>query len=129
MAGKTVIIEVPYDGPRPDLTKDQALDVLRRIKVLIADLRPVAGLDAPVSDQPHYTYTGDGNCRSCGRGILWFTTPAGKKMPVDDNREATPRSLSRGDRIPQDEARDTILKACHFETCPKADQHRHGGDS
>jgi hypothetical protein len=55
------------------------------------------------------------DCRSCGAKIVWFNTPAGKKMPVD---EAT--------TLPTDAAHQIDLKrhVSHFATCPNANQHR-----
>jgi hypothetical protein len=52
-------------------------------------------------------------CRSCNDRIIWFDTPAGKKMPVDaDTVEADDTEL------------DLSRHVSHFATCPNADQHR-----
>ena len=52
-------------------------------------------------------------CRSCRARIVWFTTAAGKKMPVDaDTVEA------------DDEELDLSRHVSHFATCPNSAQHR-----
>jgi hypothetical protein len=30
-----------------------------------------------------YVFSNDGTCRGCGARIEWWTTPRGKKMPMD----------------------------------------------
>jgi hypothetical protein len=54
-------------------------------------------------------------CSSCGALVVWFTTAAGKRMPV--NAETTQ---------PTDAAHQLDLKRhkSHFATCPNANQHR-----
>jgi hypothetical protein len=52
-------------------------------------------------------------CRSCNAKIIWFETPAGKRMPVDaDTVEADDTEL------------DLDRHQSHFASCPNADQHR-----
>ena len=52
-------------------------------------------------------------CRSCHARIIWFTTAAGKNMPVDaDTVEADDTDL------------DLSRHSSHFATCPNADKHR-----
>uniref|UniRef100_A0A6M3IKU4 Uncharacterized protein n=1 Tax=viral metagenome TaxID=1070528 RepID=A0A6M3IKU4_9ZZZZ len=101
---------------------------MRRAARAIGGAAPSGGDQGqPPADQSardHYTYTGDSNCRSCGTAILWFKTPAGKNLPVDDCRAAFPRLLERGDHVSIEEARDHLLKNSHFETCPEASKHR-----
>lgn len=52
-------------------------------------------------------------CRSCGASIVWFSTTAGKSMPVD---AATVQ--------PTDEQLELPRHVSHFATCPNANQHR-----
>lgn len=54
-------------------------------------------------------------CRSCEKLIVWFTTPKGRKMPVD--AETTK---------PTDAAHQLDLSRhkSHFATCPAANEHR-----
>lgn len=54
-------------------------------------------------------------CRSCEALIVWFNTPAGKKMPV--NADTTQ---------PTDAAHqlDLTRHKSHFATCPAAAEHR-----
>lgn len=52
-------------------------------------------------------------CRSCRAKIVWFKTPAGKKMPVDADTVE-----------PADEDLDLSRHQSHFVSCPNADQHR-----
>lgn len=72
-----------------------------------------------------YVFTGSGNCRSCDASILWFRTPRGKSMPVDDRREVSPgRLLEQGDSLTTEEARERLLPFAHWSSCPDAAQHR-----
>lgn len=52
-------------------------------------------------------------CRSCRARIIWFTTPAGKKMPVDADTVE-----------PDDDELDLSRHESHFATCPNANLHR-----
>lgn len=52
-------------------------------------------------------------CASCNAQIIWFTTDAGKKMPVDAG------TVEIGDY-----KLDLKRHTSHFATCPKAAQHR-----
>lgn len=52
-------------------------------------------------------------CRSCNAMIVWFTTPKGNVMPVnEDTVEARDWEL------------DLTRHKSHFATCPNANQHR-----
>jgi hypothetical protein len=52
-------------------------------------------------------------CKSCRAMIIWFETPAGKRMPVDaDSVE------------PDDQELDLDKHVSHFATCKQADQWR-----
>jgi hypothetical protein len=51
-----------------------------------------------------YIFSNQANCRGCGAAIEWFTTPSGKKMPFDVDKDGNIES--------------------HFATCPKADTFR-----
>lgn len=80
---------------------------------------------------PHrvYTYTGDGACRTCGAPLLWFETPSGKRLPVDDCRAVRnpgrPDGLWHlGDTLDRERACGSLLVHNHFSTCPGAGQHR-----
>jgi hypothetical protein len=74
-----------------------------------------------LSDETKFaTYSGDGRCRSCDAAILWFKTPNGKNLPVNDTRDLCAQPLAKGDQLPWDRVR----KHTHFETCPNAGQHR-----
>ena len=70
-----------------------------------------------------YTFTGDGSCRSCDAPLLWFRTPRGKAMPIDDGKGDMP-AVSVGDEFTEEQAKTWILPFCHFSTCPNAAQHR-----
>lgn len=52
-------------------------------------------------------------CRSCQARIIFLTTAAGKKMPVDADTVE-----------PNDEEFDSERHESHFATCPNAGQHR-----
>lgn len=67
-----------------------------------------------------YEFTGFGNCRSCGKNLLWFKTSNGKSMPIDDVRSLTDRMLEIGNTLDGAVCREHS----HFITCPAADQHR-----
>ena len=61
------------------------------------------------------------NCRSCGAAIIWATTTAGKRMPLDPK----PISVAIGEGVTNGgtvEIRRGYVS--HFATCPSADQHR-----
>ena len=52
-------------------------------------------------------------CRDCNAKIIWFTTPTGRRMPVDeDTVEAGQYEL------------DLSKHRSHFATCPSADKFR-----
>ena len=64
-------------------------------------------------------------CSSCGAPIVWGTTKAGKKVPLDppeDRYARQPNTSVLGE--PLVVIRETWLS--HFATCPNADQHRRG---
>lgn len=52
-------------------------------------------------------------CRSCRARIVWFETPAGKRMPVDADTVE-----------PDDDELDLGRHVSHFATCPDANHHR-----
>lgn len=51
-----------------------------------------------------YVFSNDANCRGCGSRIEWWTTPKGKKMPMD-----------------VDESGNCVS---HWSTCPNAKDFR-----
>ncbi len=63
----------------------------------------------------------DGQCRSCGADIYWVTMMTGKKMPIDRASERRIVDTGYGWKV-------DIAYRSHFETCPKADQHRRRRD-
>ena len=68
-------------------------------------------------------------CRSCGRHIVWASTEAGKKMPVDlEEVEGGNVRLIRkpGGFFAKVITSQNDVKAhkSHFATCPNADKHR-----
>jgi len=63
------------------------------------------------------------NCKSCGKEIIWATTPAGKTMPIDAESE-TLWLLEGGVGICESRCRGVIVHRSHFATCPQADEHR-----
>ena len=73
-----------------------------------------------------YVFTGHGTCRSCDAPILWFRTPAGKNMPVDDRKEVLPGRppLVRGDTVTREDGKEGLLPFAHWGTCPDATKHR-----
>lgn len=54
-------------------------------------------------------------CRSCKKLVVWFRTPAGKKMPVDAE---TTKPTDRAEQL------DLTRHISHFATCPNANEHR-----
>jgi hypothetical protein len=52
-------------------------------------------------------------CRSCRAQIIWFTTAAGKKMPVDADTVE-----------PKDDELDLERHVSHFATCNDAEKWR-----
>lgn len=54
-------------------------------------------------------------CRSCKALVVWFRTPKGKRMPVD---EATTLPTDAEHQL------DLTRHKSHFATCPHADEHR-----
>lgn len=52
-------------------------------------------------------------CRSCNARIIFLTTAAGKKMPIDADTVE-----------PDDEEFDAQRHESHFASCPNAGQHR-----
>ncbi len=56
-------------------------------------------------------------CRSCRAKIIWFTTAAGKKMPVDAD------TVEPDD---DDDELDLERHVSHFATCPDAARFRRG---
>jgi hypothetical protein len=78
------------------------------------------------------------SCRSCGADVVWVTTEAGKRMPVDasphpdgnvlllppDTRDvsSTPRASVLGPL--EVELATAALHRSHFATCPHADAWR-----
>jgi hypothetical protein len=71
-----------------------------------------------------YVFTGEGNCRSCHAPILWFRTPNGKSIPIDQGRDAVVQAYRQGDTVSVEVARLKLLPFCHFETCPDRAEHR-----
>ncbi len=62
-------------------------------------------------------------CKSCGKPILWATTPAGKAMPLDAESE-TWWLLEGGVAIGESRCRGVVVHRSHFATCPQAGEHR-----
>lgn len=56
--------------------------------------------------QEGYKWENDAECRGCGEEIMWFTTPNGRKIPMN--------KMTRG----------TDPAIAHFSTCPEADSFR-----
>lgn len=63
-----------------------------------------------------YEFTGEGNCNRCDESILWFRTPAGKNMPVNDGGTDIPM-LDRGDTLTREEGRTKLLPNVHPRDC------------
>lgn len=53
-----------------------------------------------------YIWENDGECRGCGDPIMWFTTPNGRKMPVNQMQRGSDKAVP------------------HMETCTEADSFR-----
>ena len=72
-----------------------------------------------------YVFEGYGTCRACGAALLWWRTPRGKRLPVDDVREVLPQGplLEVGDCWSREEA-TVLLRHTHFASCPGAHQFR-----
>ena len=60
--------------------------------------------------------TNTGQCRSCGASVDWYTTPAGKAMPM--NAGAVHLRTTGGG--PADELGDFDRADTHWATCPQA---------
>lgn len=58
-----------------------------------------------------------GNCKSCGKTIVWMKTVQGKNMPVDMTEHAL-EDAQAGELFNHEE------HVSHFSTCPAADKHR-----
>lgn len=58
-------------------------------------------------------------CKTCRADILWSTTEAGRRVPLDTK----PQRLFV---IDGDKARLVDAYVSHFATCPQAEQHRRG---
>lgn len=71
-------------------------------------------------------------CRSCGREIIWATSPAGRRLPLDA-RPVNPHvyRLRGHDETPQAEGvafeAQGAVYVSHFLTCPNAAQHSKSG--
>lgn len=55
-----------------------------------------------------YSFDNDATCRGCGADIEWWTTPSGKRMPMDPMDRGTSEARS------------------HWSTCPDAPSFRKG---
>lgn len=73
-------------------------------------------------------------CRSCSRQVIWATTLAGKKMPVDPDPDPAGTVIlslrgnvvmARMRKAGEALALGERSRVSHFKTCPSADQHRH----
>ena len=76
-------------------------------------------------------------CSSCGRGIIWTTSPSGARLPLDA-RPVTVYQIEEDDVYPggvgaldyQKQINDIVpgtkLYVSHFVTCPNAAQHSRG---
>ncbi len=62
------------------------------------------------------------SCKSCGASIIWTTTEAGKKMPVDAQPASKGIVLLGNPADPQ--SRVVNVHLSHFATCPNANTHR-----
>lgn len=75
-------------------------------------------------------------CRSCGAAIVWALTAAGKRMPIDllPNPDGNVLIVGKADHVavPLVQVRrrgdpvrdDDVVYASHFQTCPRAGEHR-----
>lgn len=69
-----------------------------------------------------YRYASISSCRLCGAALIWFTTPAGKRLPVDHEafvRQSPPHGL-RGLWTTKERAKEKLLPFSHWASCPKA---------
>lgn len=41
-----------------------------------------------------YSYDNDATCKGCGDAIEWWTTPNGRKMPMNEMRSGADRALA-----------------------------------
>lgn len=77
-------------------------------------------------------------CKSCGRDIIWATSPTGANLPLDA-RPVTPYRLQPSTTppgkiyaVPSEadiKGADMKLRISHFLTCPNAAQHSKGNRS
>lgn len=74
----------------------------------------------------YYEFLGEGTCRACEKSILWWLTPRGKRMPVDDCPEVLPEGplLTKGERWDDPADIRRLLKKAHWATCPGSKQFR-----
>lgn len=73
------------------------------------------------------------NCRSCGRAIIWVTTPDGKTMPVDArptpiyvlrNEDERVQAYRVVEQYPSLAAERLYIS--HFASCPNSGSHSRG---
>ena len=69
-------------------------------------------------------------CRSCGRNIVWATSPTGAALPIDA-RAISPYVLRQDGDGPVRAVKANVpgesIYVSHFLTCPQADLHSRGG--
>ena len=53
-------------------------------------------------------------CKTCGAEIVWVTTTAGKRMPLDITYKT----------VVTNDGKVVLGRESHFSTCPDADIHR-----
>lgn len=66
-------------------------------------------------------------CKGCGAKIDWFSTPLGKRMPLDEDPhpDGNVRYFSVKNMIAVVEPGSyPVLYRCHFQTCPNAEDFR-----
>lgn len=63
-------------------------------------------------------------CRACDSEIIWATTTAGRKIPLDPKPQK--RAVATPDSPRDDQMEVAIVDAwtTHFETCPEAGRFR-----
>lgn len=75
-----------------------------------------------------------GTCKSCGAAIIWATTRAGRRMPLDKEPDAGRGNVRLrsdgtadvlgGDALTEASDCEEELYTSHFATCPGAAGHR-----
>lgn len=77
--------------------------------------------------QPQYETAA---CRTCGRKIIWTTSPTGAHLPLDARAVTVYAIVPDGDALRAEKAErldHSAVYVSHFTSCPNASAHSRGG--